>query len=653
MCGIAGMVLADGARPDRDALRAMTDCLAHRGPDAEGHYVEPGIGLGHRRLSIIDLSGGAQPMGSEDGHCQVVFNGEIYNFLALRPGLEARGHAFRTRSDTEVLVHLIEERGRDALPLLQGMFALAAWNSRTRELLLARDRAGKKPLYWFQDRAGFYFASEIKALLTLPNCPRAIDPGALDLYLTYDAIPGTKTIFRGVSRLPPASVLTIAPGSSPRIETYWAADWSRKTTLPYDEAAHQLRQLIVEATRARLVADVPLGAFLSGGVDSSIVVAAMAETSAAPVRTFSIGFPEADFDETRFARLVADRFATRHEALIVRPNAVEILPSLAWHYDQPFADSSALPTFYVSQLTRPHGTVALTGDGGDEFFGGYERYRALLVRALYERVTTRGVRTLAGRLAHWLPGGAAGGTTLGKIGFFADAASADLATFNRRLMYHRGFEAPERAALYAEDFGRLVPPAAAEAYFADRMIESAASAGGDPVDWALCTDTRLYLPDTLLVKVDIASMSVGLETRAPLLDTAVMEFAASLPRAWKVTRTDGKKILKDAFRDVLPGDVLDRRKMGFSIPLARWFRHDLAPYVREILLDARTLRRGYFKPAAVERLIDDHVSGRRNNAYRLWTLIMLEHWHREILERPRHRPDVLAAASAAPPRTSR
>ena len=587
MCGIAGIATADGSTPDRRLLQAMTSCIAHRGPDGDGFLTLPGIGLGHRRLAIIDLAGGAQPMADERDECWVILNGEIYNFRELRPGLEAKGYRFRTRSDTEVLVTMIKDQGVAAMPHLRGMFALAAWDGRTRQLLLARDRPGKKPLYWFQDARGLYFASEIKALLVLPNCPRDVDPAAIDLYLAYEAIPGTRTIFKGIHRLPPATTLTWSAGSDPHVETYWRADWTRKTTMSYEDARRHLRELIVDATRARLIADVPLGAFLSGGVDSSAVVSAMAECSSGAVKTFSIGFANQDFNETRYARLVAEKFGTDHEELIVEPNAIEILPTLAWHYDQPFADSSALPTYYVSKMTRQHVTVALNGDGGDEWFGGYERYRALLVRSLYQAATTPALRDAAGQLARWLPGQAGG--SLDKLKFFANAARGTLDEFNLRMFHHRQFEAAERASLYSAEFAARLGPSTAERYFLDLMIDSAAHAGDDPVDRALRTDTLMYLPDTLLVKVDVASMAVALEGRSPLLDGSIMEFAASLPRAWKVTARQSKKILKDAHRGILPDEILDRRKMGFSVPLKHWLRDDLYGYTREILLDRSSL----------------------------------------------------------------
>lgn len=637
MCGIAGIVSADGSTPDLSRVRAMTATLLHRGPDGEGHVALPGCALGHRRLSIIDLAGGAQPMADPHEHCWVAFNGEIYNFLELRRDLESHGHRFRTRSDTEVLVRLIAEHGAGAMTHLRGMFAIAAWDTRTRRLVLARDRAGKKPLYWFQDTGGLYFASEIKALLTLPNCPRDIDPESVDLYLTYEAVPGTRTIFKHVHRLAPASTLTWTAGSDPRIETYWRIDWARKTTLSYDDAKVHLRELIVDATRARLIADVPLGAFLSGGVDSSVVVAAMAECSSGPVKTFSIGFPHKEFNETAFARSVAVRFGTEHEELIVEPNAVDLLPKLAWHYDQPFADSSALPTYYVSRMARQHVTVALNGDGGDEWFGGYDRYRALLAHATYRALTTPGLRDLAERVTRWIPEGSRRQSLPRQLRRFAHAARQPFHEFNLRLVTQRHFDEDERRRLYSGAFAATVAWGNADNCLLQLMLDGAEQVGPDPVEQALRADTLMYLPDVLLVKVDIASMATSLEARSPLLDSAVVEFAASLPRSWKVTARENKKILKDAYHGILPHDVLYRRKMGFSLPISHWFRHDLYGYVREILLDTRSVGRGYFRREAVNTLIEDHRSGRRNHSSRLWSLLMLEHWHREILE-PRPAP---------------
>lgn len=625
MCGIAGIASRDGSTPDPALVKAMTDRLVHRGPDGEGVAGRPGCTLGHRRLSIIDLAGGAQPMPNEDERVWIAFNGEIYNFLELRPLLEARGHRFQTHSDTEAILHLYEDEGPRVAASLRGMFAYGIWDERERRLVLARDRAGKKPLYWFEDERGFHFASEIKALLALAHCPREVDPEAIDLYLTYQSIPGTRTIFRGVNRLAPASTLVWTPGGGARIETYWEADWTKKTTLSYADAKVRLRELIVDATRCRLISDVPLGAFLSGGVDSSAVVAAMAECSSGPVKTFSIGFPRADFDETKYARIVAQKFGTEHEEFIVEPKAIEILPKLVWHYDQPYADSSALPTYYVSEMTRRRVTVALNGDGGDEYFGGYERYRALLVQELYSRATTQGLRDLVYRMTRWIPEGAANRSLPRKIRRFAAASRFGPDRFNLSIFAY--FDREMREELYTPDFAKKIAGHDADAYLLGLL-----QVGSDAVERALRADTLMYLPDTLLVKVDVATMAVSLEARSPLLDTAVMEFAASLPRAWKVDLTSQKRILKEAHHGILPHEIMYRKKMGFSVPLSHWFRGELHDYIREVLLDTKSLSRGYFRREFIESLIADHKSGQRNNAFRLWALLMLELWHRQFVD---------------------
>ena len=631
MCGIAGIVYRDGRKPDVSVLKRMTDTLVHRGPDGEGHVALEGCGLGHRRLSIIDLEGGRQPLSNEDESVWITFNGEVYNFLELRPDLESRGHRFRTHSDTEAIVHLYEELGARVPEKLRGMFAFAIWNTRDRSLLIARDRAGKKPVYWFEDAEGIYFASEIKALLTLPNCPREIDPESIDLYLTYQSIPGTKTIFNGVHRLPPASRL-VWTGESAKIETYWQADWVRKTDLSYDDAKIRLRELIVDATKARLISDVPLGAFLSGGVDSSAVVSAMAEVSSAPVKTFSIGFPNRDFNETQYARMVAEKFGTQHEEFIVEPDAMEILPKLVWHYDQPYADSSALPTYYVSRMTRQRVTVALNGDGGDEYFGGYERYRALLMHGLYSSLTTSGIRSLTEKATSWLPEGVQNRSLARKIRRFARASQCTPDKFNLSIFAY--FDAEARQQMYSDEFRARLGNHSADDYLLRLMTDGWDNPRkADLVDRVLRSDTLMYLPDTLLVKVDVASMAVSLETRSPLLDTSIMEFAASLPRTWKVGAFSSKKILKEAHHGILPYEILYRRKMGFSVPLSHWFQGELHGYIREILLDSGSLARGYFKREVIERLIDDHKAGRRNNAFRLWALLMLELWHRQFVDR--------------------
>lgn len=635
MCGIAGIFYHDGRAAEISLLKRMTDTLVHRGPDGEGLRSFACGGFGHRRLSIIDIAGGAQPMANENETVWITFNGEAYNFRDLRRELEERGHKFATNSDTEAIVHLYEEIGEKVPERIRGMFAFGLWDANTRTLLLARDRIGKKPLYWFEDTEGIFFASEIKALLALDNCPREIDPESVDLYLTYQSVPGSRTIFCGVRRLDPACRLIWRPGGRARIEKYWEADWASKTELSYRDAMVRLRELILDATRCRLISDVPLGAFLSGGVDSSAVVAAMAETSDAPVKTFSIGFPEKDFTETKYARMVAEKFGTEHEEFVVEPDAVEVIPKLVWHYDQPYADSSALPTYYLSKMTRQRVTVALNGDGGDEFFGGYDRYRAALYHHVYSRLSTPRMREAVVAASSALPEGASNRSLARRVRRFAHAARQSPEEFNLRIFSF--FDREMRDELYAPGFKESLGGNDADEFLL-RLLAPAEGAPGDPIDRTLRADTLSYLPDTLLVKVDVATMAVSLEARSPLLDTSVMEFAASLPSRWKIGFLRSKSILKRAHHDILPHEVMYRRKMGFGVPLSHWFRGKLNSYLKEVLLDPKTSARGYFKPDRVVSLIAEHERGERNHANRLWSLLMFELWHREIGDRPAHIP---------------
>lgn len=628
MCGICGVVRADGGPVDEGLLRRMASTLRHRGPDGEGYRTGPGWGFGHRRLAIIDLAGGAQPMSNEDSSVWITYNGEVYNFAGIARRLRARGHVFRTRCDTEVLVHLYEERGERLVEDLRGMFAFGIWDARERRLLLARDRAGKKPLYFAEAGGNLWFASEMKALLEVPEIPRDVDREAIDLYLTYQYVPRERTIFRSIRRLLPAHLLVWKAGRS-RTERYWDIDFRRKTSLSLAEAREEFRRLLLEATRLRLVSDVPLGAFLSGGIDSSAVVAAMAEASSAPVKTFSIGFPEADYTETRYAKMVADRFGTDHTEFTVEPKALEVLPSLVWHYDQPFADSSAIPTYYVSKVTRAHVTVALNGDGGDELFAGYDRYRGVLLAERARRVLPEGLRTGLHRAASVLPEGAGRVSYARRLRRFLEAVTTDdAAATNLRLFGY--FDEAMKADLYTPEMRAATRGAGAPALYLDAVARAPAD---DLLDRLLYTDVTNYLADCLLVKVDVASMAVSLECRSPFLDHEVMEFAASLPAAWKVRGPFGKWFLRRAYEEILPRPILERGKMGFGVPIAPWFRGEMRGYLRDVLLDPASLRRGYFRREAVEALIAEHERGARNHAHRLWALLALEMWHRVVLER--------------------
>jgi len=568
-------------------------------------------------------------MGNEDGSVRIVFNGEIYNFRELRAGLEQRGHRFRSRSDTEVILHLYEELGTDCLSRLRGMFAFAIWDEPRRRLFLARDRVGKKPLYYADTAERFLFGSEIKAILAVEGVPRRPDRQALYHYLTYQYVPSPWTAFEGIRCLPPAHFLLLEDGKA-AIERYWRLDYLPKLTAPEAALEEELRARLREAVRLRLVSDVPLGAFLSGGVDSSAVVALMAQEIAEPVRTFSIGFREEDFDELSFARLVAERFGTRHTEWVVEPRALEILPQLVWHFDQPFADPSAIPTWYVAKLAREHVTVVLNGDGGDEDFAGYGRYAANDLTVRQERTLPlrawRRARALAAGLRRALRRGALPRR-------LAELRPVPVEMENALRLCH--FTDEEKPALCTPEF---VLSAGGVDSFA--LLFGAYGAAGDSefLDRALAADVGMYLPDDLLVKVDVASMASSLEARSPFLDHEFMEFAARLPVGCKLLRGETKRILKRALKGLVPDTVLERRKMGFGVPLARWFRGELRDFVRDALLGPEARGRGYFREEAVRALLKEHLEGRADRSNHLWNLAMLEHWHRVFIDPARLDP---------------
>jgi asparagine synthase (glutamine-hydrolysing) len=610
----------------------MADLLAHRGPDGEGFHRDGPIGLGHRRLAIIDLSGAAaQPMPNEDETLWIVFNGEIYNFQSLRDDLLSRGHTFRSKSDTETILHLYEEEGEGCLRHLRGMFAFALWDSRRRRLFLARDRVGKKPLfYWHRPGHAFAFASEPKAFVADPAFRAEPDAEALWHFLTFQYIPAPWSGFRGVRKLPPAHYLVLEDDRL-EIHRYWDLRYTPKRAGKALELAAELGARLREAVRLRLISDVPLGAFLSGGVDSSAVVALMAEVGTGPVRTFSIGFPEADYDELRYARLVAERFQTEHHELVVRPDALAILPRMVWHYNEPFGDSSAVPSFYLAEMTRRGVTVALNGDGGDESFAGYPRYLALRRSRGFEYIP-RGVRPGLAWAASHLPAGRAKGF-LSRAAHFLAAQDPDPERRYARWLVH--FDHALKPCLCTPEFQAQ----AGGANSVDLVVAAyARSDGTDLIDRTLHVDVQTYLPDDLLVKMDIATMAHSLEARSPVLDHELMEFAASLPPDLKLHGRTGKRVLKSLLRPLLPPALLHRPKMGFGVPIDHWFRGPLRDVLREVLLSSRCLGRGYFQPPMVEKIAEEHIAGHRNWHYHLWDLLVLELWFRTFIDQPRPTP---------------
>ncbi len=622
MCGIAGILLRDGDTVRQQPLESMTTVLAHRGPDGAGFFRRGPVGLGHRRLAIIDLVAGDQPMFNEDRSVALVFNGEIYNFRELRGELQTRGWRFRTASDTEVLLRAYEAFGADCLQHLRGMFAFAVWDERRRRLFLARDRVGIKPLVYSWDGRRLLFASEVKAILQDPLVPRRLDWEALRDYLTLHYIPSPRTIFQGICKLPPACFLTLdLDTGEPEVRRYWDLRFAPSPERSEAEWLEGLRWHLRDAVGSQLVSDVPIGAFLSGGMDSSTVVALMARATQGQVRTFSIGFDEADFDELAHARRVARHHGTQHFEFIVKPDALAVLPRLIWQFDEPFADSSALPTYYVSKITREHVTVALSGDGGDENFLGYLRYaRALALHDRLDRgpgLLARALFRLARRL---LPETARG------QGYFEMLGANPVERYFRLVAFQRS-ETLRR--LLTPDALAHVGPGVTPALFRDL---GATGAARDYASTLQYVDVRCYLPEDILTKVDKTSMLVSLETRVPLLDHVLMEFVATMPTALKFNEGAGKAILKRAMADELPSEILTRRKMGFGLPLAAWLRRELSDYVRDVLEARQTRERGLLEPRAVSALLDEHQVGARDRSSQIWALLCLEEWARRWLD---------------------
>jgi asparagine synthase (glutamine-hydrolysing) len=617
MCGIAGAVDRRGGLT-RDGLLAMAATLSHRGPNAEEAYVSPdGIGgLAHRRLSIIDLAGGGQPMCNEDGSVWIAFNGEIYNDPDLRRRLQDKGHVFKTQSDTESIVHLYEEEGEACVEHLRGMFAFAIWDVPRRRLLLARDRMGKKPLFYTEYNGTFVFGSELKALLAFPRMQPEVDWSFLDAYLALGYLPAPMTPFRCVQKLPQAHCLTLEAGKSPRVWQYWQPQYTPKRSLSEGEALEELDRRLHEAVRIRLRSDVPFGAFLSGGVDSGTVVALMSRHLQAPVKTFSIGFEEDSHNELPYARQVAQRAGTEHHEAVVRMGDLSILPELARHLDEPFADSSALPTYHVSRNAAAHVTMVLSGDGGDELFGGYTRYaneRRLQRVAPLAAAVLRPFRACLERHATF----GERGQKLSRLAYhatlpFEDSYEAVVGNFS---------PAARRALLRAFDGTRSWLGPWLQRFRAlpleDRMM---------------AVDLHTYLSEDVLVKVDRMSMANSLEVRAPLLDHEVVEFAASLPVSMKLRNSAGKYLLKRYAEGVLTPELVHRKKQGFSVPLAAWFRGDAGTMLLQLLDDERELVRELFRLEIVLTWLQQHRQGAAQHQERLWAILMVLLWYRTVVK---------------------
>jgi len=620
MCGIAGFWSYDSPA-SLEAVRAMCDTIRHRGPDDEGFHVDGGCAIGMRRLSIIDLATGHQPISNEDGTVWIVFNGEIYNFQELRQRLLQQGHRFQTSSDTETIIHLYEQEGVDGLERLRGMFAFAIWDARSRQLLLARDRFGKKPLYYAHTSRGLWFGSELKCLHAA-GVPQDLDHEALRLYFQFSYIPDPRTPFTSVKKLPPGTWLLALPDGKIKTGRYWRLPPPTEQFPPgqpqpsEEEVCRELRDLFDESVRIRMIADVPLGAFLSGGIDSSAVVASMALQSPQPVKTFSIGFREAAFNELEYAKMVALKYRTDHHEILVEPDSVNLVPQLVRHFDEPFGDSSAIPTFLVSQFAVQHVKVALSGDGGDELFAGYESFADVQERRVFDRLP-QALRRVISTTAEALPYSAYGKNYLRMM--------------SRPTALERYFEsnyAPYylRKQLLTQDW--MLP---ADGPFLTRTFtESLLPENAGILSQALYFESTAKLTGDFLVKVDRMSMANSLEVRSPLLDHKLAEFSARIPNSWKLQNGKGKRILLRALADRLPAPLLNRPKMGFGVPLADWFRTSLRAMLWDHLTSSRFLNRGIVNPSFLRYLLEEHQSKRRDNSFWLWQLLFLELWFREV-----------------------
>ncbi len=627
MCGICGKINFNSEPIEESLIHKMTAVLSHRGPDDEGIFIKANIGLGHRRLSIIDLTSAAhQPMPNEDGAIHIVCNGEIYNFQELRRELEEKGHNFRSKSDTEVIIHLYEEVGVDCVKSLRGMFAFALWDENRKRLFLARDRVGKKPLNYAFTNRSFIFSSEIKSILQDPGLSRNLNFQALDLYLTYGYIPAPETIFSGIKKLPPAHTLVLEKGNI-KIERYWSISYRNTLKLKEEDYCQRLLELFTEACKIRMSSDVALGAFLSGGIDSSAVVAMMSKISRQPIKTFSIGFKEQSFNELEYARKIAKLFNTQHHEYIVQPDVLEILPKLIWHSNEPFADSSIIPTYYLAKMSRQEVTVALNGDGGDESFAGYRRYAAAKVANIYSLLLPRLFRKGISSFMQNLPESTDKNDPIKYFKRFTKGSC--LSKEERYASWMFIFDPELKEDLYSQGLKNRLQGSNSKGYIPNIYRQSDIH---DFINSALFVDIMTVLPNDYLVKVDIASMANSLEGRSPFLDHKLMEFAASIPSNLKLKGITTKYILKRALRKILPPETLYRQKSGFGVPVSSWFKRELKSYAYDILLSPASISRGYFNKGVVKRILDEHVLGKIDHGHRIWSLINLELWHRMFMD---------------------
>ncbi len=630
MCGIAGATWMSGQQAvSARTLDRMTDVVQYRGPDGRGTWRQQydngqGVALGHRRLAIIDVEGGKQPMCNEDGTVWITFNGEIYNYPVLREQLIAQGHRFATHSDTETIVHLYEQFGEACLEKLRGMFAFAIWDQRKRKLFMARDRLGQKPLVYRNVAGQLLFGSAIKSILQVPGIQRSVNPAALNLYLSLGYVPHPHTMFEDIHKLPPAHFAVFQSGRL-EIKRYWKPDWECESDRPLEEIQEELRHELTEAVRLRLRSDVPVGAFLSGGVDSTTIVGLMQDLMEQPAKTFTMGVPVKQFDESAAAQRTAERFGTDHHQLSVNPASIDLLPFLSWHFDEPFGDSSALPTCALSQGTRQHVKVALTGDGGDELFAGYPRYKTVDALERFDRLPEIAKRLLNNGVWRWLPAATGGRSALDRLKFRMNILQQH--PNPRYLNWVAVISKPQRTGLLREDFcdGLQQDP--------ERVIDEAMSVSNRTAgSRAMMCDLQTYLPGDLLTKVDITSMAHGLECRSPFMDQRVVELALAIPFHHQIDARRPKPVLTHTFDEKMSNQLLKGAKRGFSLPLNQWFRGPLKEFARALLLSDRAKARGYFRAHAIDDMLKQHAGRRWNHGDKIWSLICLEQWHRDYID---------------------
>jgi asparagine synthase (glutamine-hydrolysing) len=626
MCGIAGFISSEKDRLSTEKsgslLESMCLLIRHRGPDEQGTWTSGQVALGMRRLSIIDLSGGHQPIFNEDESLVIVFNGEIYNYRELQRELQQKGHTFRSNSDTETIIHAFEEYGPDCLEKLRGMFAFVIWDKRTRTLFAARDRVGKKPFYYtVTGDQSFVFGSELKSILEYPTVKKEVDIQALDAYLSFGYVPDPYSIFKGIRKLPAGSYLLFRDGKVTE-KQYWDIKIEPDYSRTEEQFVEELTARLDEAVKIRLISEVPLGAFLSGGIDSSAVVGLMSRNSEKPVKTFSIGFNEDSYNELKYARLTAKHFNTDHHEFVVTPDICEIVDELVWHFDEPFADSSSIPTYMVSKLAREHVTVVLSGDGGDELFGGYTRYLIDLQRNVFGRLP-RNVRDnimnpISRNLPHWAWGrNFLHNVSLDPTDRFIDSVSV--------------FTSLNKGSLYTSDFTKILGQSEGVRLFRELGTRVKSKNSLDPL---LYLDSKTYLPGDILTKVDRMSMAVSLEARAPLLDHKLIEMVSRIPASLKIKNNETKYIFKQAIKSFVPHEILNRPKQGFGLPIQQWINNQLHDRIHQTLTDRRTLERGLFEKKYIDVLLQEHERGRRDHSTSLWALFMLELWNRTYMDKP-------------------